>query len=153
MSAPTSIWQQRLARIGKWLFSKEALTYLCCVAAAATLWLGHGMHRYTHTREGAIASAPVAKRDSITEKVFVLPIVTKGVPSGTILRLFPPKVTVRANVPMSLYEDLTEEDLEAYCTYPRHNTDRLPVTVNSKNHHITNLRVSINEVEYTIEEQ
>lgn len=153
MSEPSSIWQKRLARMGKWVFSKEALTYLCCVAAAATLWLGHGMHRRTHTRESAVASTPAIKRDSITEKVFVLPIVTKGVPSGTTLRLFPPKVTVRANVPMSLYDALTEDDLEAYCNYPRHNTDRLPVTVNSKNHHITNLRVSIMEVEYTIEQQ
>lgn len=43
MTSKRNTWRQRIQQLGMWLVSREALTFVCCLAIAAALWVGHAL--------------------------------------------------------------------------------------------------------------
>lgn len=86
-----------------------------------------------------------------TEKAFVLPIQTEGVPEGERLQLFPQEANIVARVSVANFTQVAESDIVAYCQYPQTNNKLLEVKVRYSNSYITNIRVVPHTVEYLIE--
>lgn len=90
--------------------------------------------------------------EPMTEKKVKVKIHTRGVPKDEHLRLFPDEVTVSMMVKMSHWGEASEEDVVAYCRYPKNEEDVLRVEVEKKSKWIGNVRVQPERVEYIIEQ-
>ncbi len=94
--------------------------------------------------------------EQFTEKVFNVPIQTLGVPAGETLRLFPQMVDVTIRVGISHFNDITQNDVQVVCNYPKNTSPssqnaKLPLSVSYSSKHITAARLSPATVEYIIE--
>ena len=92
-----------------------------------------------------------AVAEQFTDKQFVLPIETVGVPKGAIMRLFPCSTTVTIRLGMRIFSQVSQSDLRAVCYYPSEPTDMLKVKVLYDVDGISNIRLQPAEVEYIIE--
>ena len=86
-----------------------------------------------------------------TEKSFALPVIVKDVPPGRHLRTFPSTVQATVRTALQHFNDISENDIEALCRYPKSETNTLPVTLYYTDKHIIQARVTPAEVEYIIE--
>lgn len=89
--------------------------------------------------------------DVMTEKKMKVRLTTRGVPKGETLRIFPGEVSVSMMVGMSHWGEITEEDIVAYCHYPKGDEDVLKVEVEKKSRWIGEVRTTPERVEYIIE--
>ena len=88
--------------------------------------------------------------EQFTEKSFILPIQSVGMPEGKQMRLFPQQVNVTVRVGISHFTEVQEFDFQAVCYYPTEQCDALPIEVKTTNPHISNIRISPSSVEYLI---
>ena len=92
--------------------------------------------------------------EQFTEKVLTVPLQTRRVPDGQVMRLFPAAVEVRVKVAMKDYNSLNNTSLEAYCNYmAQTNNRKLDVHVESKTDKIQIVRINPTTVEYIVEQQ
>lgn len=93
-----------------------------------------------------------AYTERYTEKKMTVALHTENVPTGEYLRIFPEMVEVTLRVSVLHFADVTEEDVVAYCTYPKAaKGSTLPVELRYTNPYISAARVYPEEVEYIIE--
>lgn len=55
--------------------------------------------------------------EEFTEKTLDIPVVCTGIPHNFIVRTFPPSIKVNANIPLSKYKELTEDDFSIRVKY------------------------------------
>jgi hypothetical protein len=94
--------------------------------------------------------------EEYTEKRLRLPILCFDLPSGYALRLFPSVVEVICNIPLSLFKELTENDLEIqipfYDFQKYQSTGKVPVKLTKKPSWVVNTVIVPDEVEFIIEQ-
>jgi hypothetical protein len=94
--------------------------------------------------------------EEYTEKNLQLPVLCVDIPSGYALRIFPSTVEVKCNIPMSLFKELTEDELEIqipfYDFQKYQPTGKLPVKLTKKPSWVVNTVIVPNEVEFIIEQ-
>ena len=92
--------------------------------------------------------------ERFTEKVLTLPVQTKGVPQGQVMRLFPANVEVRVKVAMKDYNNLSDNSISAYVNYSEHNSNRkVDVHLKTSSSNLQIVRTYPTSVEYIIEQQ
>ena len=89
--------------------------------------------------------------EPFTEKKLTLPILTRNVPHGTQLRLFPNTVDVVLRVGVAHFADIQDSDIKVFCNYPSRPTDKLPVQVECLCPYVTFTRCTPASVEFLIE--
>lgn len=90
--------------------------------------------------------------EQFTEKAMQLNIRVPNLKShGQMLHLFPEQVKVTFRIGTTWFAGVKEEDLQVYVDAPQKGIDHLPVHVDTRNPHITHIRVKPQEVEYLIE--
>lgn len=99
--------------------------------------------------QDSVAVAVITER--FTEKQFRLPIRATEQHEGERLRIFPHEVTAVARVGLSHFSEVTAEDFEVLCPYPRPGDNKLPITVKHHNPYITDLRFFPQEAEFIVE--
>ena len=93
--------------------------------------------------------------EEFTEKSFEIPIQSSGIPADYVLRLFPSKVTVSANVPLSRYVDLTEDGFKIEISFADIRDNKsgvIPLTFAAKPDWVYDAAITPNEVEFILEQ-
>lgn len=93
----------------------------------------------------------IACTEQFTEKQMTLRIVPQGVPHGKQLRLFPSTTEVLVRIPLSIFNEITENDISVICQYPQTETRTLPLELKYDNSNVISTRLTPSEVEYIIE--
>lgn len=86
-----------------------------------------------------------------TEKVVTLPIVVRNVPNEQQIHLFPAEATVTMNVSLAHFMEVSDEDLNVYCTYSSNAQNVLKVETEIHSPYVSHPRVYPAYVEYLIE--
>ena len=87
--------------------------------------------------------------EQYTERRMTIPIVARGVPDGTTLRLFPNEVDVNMRIGISHFDEIKEEDIHAYCYFPALPQVSVEVKLSyPKNPHVTSVWYYPTEVQY-----
>lgn len=90
--------------------------------------------------------------EQFTEKAMKLNIRTPDLSARRQkLHLFPEQVTVTFRIGTARFNSVSEKDIKVYVDMPKKDNEHLPVHVESRNPHITHIRVKPDEVEYLIE--
>ena len=93
--------------------------------------------------------------EEFTEKKIQLPVLCPDKPENYILRMFPSKVDITCNIPLSQFRELTEDKLEIMIPFAefeeRQATGKISVRLTQKPAWVTNHVVSPNELEFIIE--
>ena len=93
--------------------------------------------------------------EEFTEKTIQLPVLCPDIPESYILRMFPSNVEIKCYLPLSLFRELTEENLEVMIPFAEFEenqaTGKVPVRLTRKPEWVTNPVVSPNELEFIIE--
>lgn len=89
--------------------------------------------------------------ERFTEKKFILPIHSVGVPEGRHMRLFPQTVEVYVRVGISHFAQVQPEDIRVRCVYAPERIDKLDVDLQYTNPHITSAWAYPGVVEYILE--
>lgn len=88
-----------------------------------------------------------------TEKVLRAHVQTQRVPAGEHLRVFPNEVEVTVRVPIDRFAEVSDDDIQALCTYPSVPTDRLDIELRSYNDHVLGMRANPDQLEFIIEKE
>ena len=94
--------------------------------------------------------------DMLTEEKFDVPIVAVNMPEGKILRTFPSKVTVTFTVGASLFRTIHPDGFRVVADYNElvaNPSDKCNIYLRSIPHGVRNARISVDQVDYLIEEQ
>lgn len=95
--------------------------------------------------------------EEFTEKKVELPVLCLDIPSDIVLRIFPSKVEVTCNIPVSQFRELTSEKLEIIIPFREFEgnqaTGKMPVRLSKKPAWVTNPVIVPNELEFIIEQQ
>ena len=86
-----------------------------------------------------------------TEKILSVPVRVRNVPKGKRMHLFPNTVEVTLQVRLDQYRDVTENDIDVYCDYPKNPADAIKVQVEVKNKKARCTNVKPEKVEYIVE--
>lgn len=141
------ILQSSVQRMGAFLFSWDALIFCFFCLLATGFWFFRTYDHESTKTETAGANETIV----YTEKTIEVSIRPKNVPSGEHLVVFPDHVTVVARVTLAAYNELSANDFQASCSYPKGNADHLKVEVVHTNSEVASFRFSPQEVEYIIE--
>lgn len=145
-----NILRNTLQRLGAFLFSWDALIFCFFCLFSAGVWFV----QFSGTDSGKHELSTSSSTDIVyTEKTLSVAIGTSGVPNGEELVVFPSRITVIARVSKEEYPNLSADAFHAECAYPKHATDRLKVTVKSRNREVASFRFSPEEVEYIIQQK
>lgn len=94
--------------------------------------------------------------EEYTEKRLQLAVLCLDIPSGYALRIFPSMVEVVCDIPLSLFKELTEDELEIQIPFHEFQeyqpTGKLPVRLTKKPSWVVNTVVVPDEVEFIIEQ-
>jgi hypothetical protein len=94
--------------------------------------------------------------EEFTEKKIHLPVLCFDIPAGYVLRIFPSTVEVVCNVPLSLFKELNEEDMEIRLPFDEfeenRSTGKMPVRLTEKPSWVANAVIVPGEVEFIIEQ-
>ncbi|HCC52532.1 MAG TPA: hypothetical protein DEQ30_11135 [Porphyromonadaceae bacterium] len=94
--------------------------------------------------------------EEYTEKRIHLPVLCPDIPSGYALRVFPSRVEVVCDIPLSLFKELTEDEFEIqipFCEFQEYqSTGKLPVRLAKKPSWVVNTVIIPDEVEFIIEQ-
>ncbi|MDR1097913.1 MAG: YbbR-like domain-containing protein [Tannerella sp.] len=94
--------------------------------------------------------------EEFTEKRIHLPVLCPDIPSGYALRIFPASVEVVCDIPLSLFKELTENELEIQVPFHEfleyQSTGKLPVQLSKKPSWVVNTVITPDEVEFIIEQ-
>ena len=94
--------------------------------------------------------------DILTEEKFDVPIVAINMPEGKVLRTFPSRVTVTFTVGASLFRTIRPEGFKVVADYNEVTaspSEKCNIYLRSVPHGVRNARISVNQVDYLIEEQ
>ena len=94
--------------------------------------------------------------DILTEEKFDVPIVAINMPEGKVLRTFPSRVTVTFTVGASLFRTIRPEGFKVVADYNEMTaspSEKCNIYLRSVPHGVRNARISVNQVDYLIEEQ
>ncbi len=94
--------------------------------------------------------------DILTEEKFEVPIVAVNMPEGKTLRTFPSRVTVTFTVGASLFRAIRPEGFKVVADYNEvmaNPSEKCNIYLRSVPHGVRNARISVNQVDYLIEEQ
>ena len=93
--------------------------------------------------------------EEFTEKKMQLPVLCADIPENYVLRMFPSSVEVTCYLPLSLFRELTEEQLEIMIPFNEFEenqaTGKIPVRITRQPAWVTNPVVFPNELEFIIE--
>ena len=94
--------------------------------------------------------------EQLTEQTFELPIITKNVPEGFLLRPLPGKVSIQLTLPTSRYKEVSDADLQAAVFYPSssdslHSDSSLPVELVMKPDWLRHYKITPSQVQFIIE--
>ena len=105
----------------------------------------------TFSPKGINIKVPVEKS---TEKNITVEIACKNAPNGLDMKAFPQEVNIVLLVPLSKFNHITANDLTAYVDYEKRSSDnKCIVELTSKDSRLKILRVSPQEVEFSLEEK
>lgn len=93
--------------------------------------------------------------EEYTEKTLEVPVHVKGVPKHFMIRMFPAKVNVVCNVPLSRFKDISEEDFIVEASVDDHEQNVLgmiSVTLVKKPDWIDDVTVSPTMIEFLLEQ-
>ncbi|MDR0394493.1 MAG: YbbR-like domain-containing protein [Tannerella sp.] len=94
--------------------------------------------------------------EEYTEKRLQLPVLCSDIPSGQVLRIFPSTVEVICGIPLSLFKELTVNDLEIripFRDFQKYRlTGKMPVKLTGKPSWVASAVVIPDEVEFIIEQ-
>jgi hypothetical protein len=94
--------------------------------------------------------------EEYTEKRLRLPVLCTDIPSGQVLRIFPSTVEVICDIPLSLFKELTANDLEIripFLDFQEYRlTGKMPVALTGKPSWVANTVIVPDEVEFIIEQ-
>jgi hypothetical protein len=94
--------------------------------------------------------------EEFTEKRIQLQVLCLDIPSGYALRIFPSTVEVICDIPLPLFKELTEDELEIQIPFYEfreyQSTGKLPVKLTKKPSWVANTVIAPNEVEFIIEQ-
>lgn len=94
--------------------------------------------------------------DILTEETCEVPIESVNMPDGKILRTFPSRVTVTFIVGASMFRSITPDRFKVVADYNElmaNPSDKCNIYLRSVPHGVRNARLSVNRVDYLIEEQ
>lgn len=94
--------------------------------------------------------------DILTEENCEVPIEAVNMPDGKILRTFPSRVTVTFTVGASIFRSITPDRFKVVVDYNElmaNPSDKCNIYLRSVPHGVRNARLSVNKVDYLIEEQ
>lgn len=94
--------------------------------------------------------------DILTEENCEVPIEAVNMPDGKILRTFPSRVTVTFTVGASIFRSITPDRFKVVADYNElmaNPSDKCNIYLRSVPHGVRNARLSVNKVDYLIEEQ
>lgn len=94
--------------------------------------------------------------EQLTEQTFELPIITKNVPEGFLLRPLPGKVSIQLTLPTSHYKEVSEADLQTAVFYPSspdslRSDSSLPVELIMKPDWLKHYKITPSHVQFIIE--
>ena len=94
--------------------------------------------------------------DVLTEESVEVPIVAVNMPDGKVLRTFPSRVTVTFTVGASLFRTIRPEGFKVVADYNEvtaNPSEKCNIYLRAVPHGVRNARISVNQVDYLIEEQ
>ena len=94
--------------------------------------------------------------DILTEESIEVPIVAVNMPDGKVLRTFPSRVTVTFTVGASMFRTIRPEGFKVVADYKEvtaNPSEKCNIYLRSVPHGVRNARISVNQVDYLIEEQ
>ncbi|MDO4159934.1 MAG: YbbR-like domain-containing protein [Prevotellaceae bacterium] len=94
--------------------------------------------------------------DVLTEETFDVPITSVNMPEGKILRTFPSRVTVTFTVGASMFRSIRQDNFIVVADYNElvaNPSEKCNIYLRAIPHGVLNARLSINQVDYLIEEQ
>ena len=94
--------------------------------------------------------------DILMEEKFEVPIEAINMPEGKILRTFPSRITVTFTVGASLFRSIRPELFKVVADYAEvmaNPSEKCSIYLRSVPHGVRNARISVNQVDYLIEEQ
>ncbi|MCQ2334651.1 MAG: hypothetical protein MJZ89_02310 [Paludibacteraceae bacterium] len=135
-------------------FTRNVITYLCFCVISAGIWYSRQYQHMLEESAHAQAHAQEILNESssmLTERDIILPIGTRGVPSGNKLVLFADHVRVHISLPSDQYNSITATDFQAICTYPTSDRSTLPVEVSCSSPYVHIMHIEPQQVEYIIQ--
>ncbi|MDR0698219.1 MAG: YbbR-like domain-containing protein [Tannerella sp.] len=94
--------------------------------------------------------------EEFTEKRIHLPVLCCDIPVGYALRIFPSTVEVVCDIPLSLFNELTDDELEIQLSFDEfkenRSTGKLPAKLTKQPSWVVNTVIIPNEVEFIIEQ-
>jgi hypothetical protein len=94
--------------------------------------------------------------EEFTEKRIQLPVLCDDIPVGYALRIFPSTVEVVCDIPLSLFKELTDDELEIQLSFDEFKkkrlTGKLLLRITKKPSWVVNTVIIPNEVEFIIEQ-
>ena len=91
--------------------------------------------------------------DTFTDKKLTVTVDVQDVPQGYRVRLFPSRVTVLTRVRVSDYENVSEESVHVWCSYPSRDTETLTLHADVIDSRVVHVRVQPEKAEYLIEQE
>ena len=94
--------------------------------------------------------------DILTEESFEVPIEAVNMPKGKILRMFPSRVTITFTIGASMFRSISPERFKVVVDYNEliaNPSDKCNIYLRSFPHGVRNPRLSVNQVDYLIEEE
>ena len=94
--------------------------------------------------------------DILTEETIDVPITAVGMPSGKVLRTFPPRVKVSFVAGASLIRNIKPEQFKVVVNYEEvasHPSDKCNIYLRQVPHGVSMPRLEVSQVDYLIEQQ
>ena len=107
----------------------------------------------TFTSDVVTVSIPI---EEYTEKTFEIQVVSKNIPEGYTIRLFPSTVRITCNVPLSLYKDLSESAFAVETSVGDFNQNisgMIPVVLTRKPEWVDKVTLSQDSIEFLLEQK
>lgn len=86
--------------------------------------------------------------EQLTEKTFTLPVTIENPPADKEIQIYPEEVKVTVRVGLPHYDEISANDLRAFCHYSENGTDELSVELEEYSPYISDFRVSPSSVKY-----
>ena len=91
--------------------------------------------------------------EEYTVKTLEIPVGSKGVPPGFTIRMFPAKVNINCNVPLSRFKNLSEDEFSVEVSIDdQYVSGLLPVIITKKPAWVNEVSLSPNTIEFIIEQ-
>lgn len=93
--------------------------------------------------------------EQFTEKSLVIPVISSDIPSDYIVRMFPPTVRVVSNIPLSRFNDLTEDLFEIdipFADLEQNISGDIPIRLTQQPDWVNNPRLIPDRIEFILEQ-